>query len=152
MSLKYKKLSPNATAPTRGTSCAIGIDLYSAHDVVVLPGDRNLCKTDLQLSIPEGCYGRIAPRSGLALQHGIDVGAGVIDRDYRGNVGVLLFNFGKEPFNVKKGDRIAQLICEKILFVDLKEEETLDETERGTGGFGSTGITTIKIIDKKYSS
>ncbi|XP_038961577.1 deoxyuridine 5'-triphosphate nucleotidohydrolase isoform X12 [Rattus norvegicus] len=80
-----------------------------------------------------------APRSGLAVKHFIDVGAGVIDEDYRGNVGVVLFNFGKEKFEVKKGDRIAQLICERILYPDLEEVQTLDNTERGSGGFGSTG-------------
>ncbi|KAG8145037.1 hypothetical protein E2320_013413, partial [Naja naja] len=79
------------------------------------------------------------PRSGLAVNHFIDVGAGVIDEDYRGNVGVVLFNFGKEPFKVKKGDRIAQLICERIYYPVLEEVKVLDETERGSGGFGSTG-------------
>ena len=87
-----------------------------------------------------GCYGRIAPRSGLAHKNFIDVGAGVIDSDYRGNVGVILFNFGEQDFEVKKGDRIAQLICEKIEYPDLIEEEELAESERGDGGFGSTGV------------
>jgi dUTP pyrophosphatase len=81
----------------------------------------------------------VAPRSGLANKHFIDVGAGVIDYDYRGNVGVILFNFGKEPFKVTKGDRIAQLICERIWYPDIEECETLCDTERGEGGFGSTG-------------
>eukprot|EP00063_Salmo_salar_P008129 XP_013982964.1 PREDICTED: deoxyuridine 5'-triphosphate nucleotidohydrolase-like [Salmo salar] len=80
-----------------------------------------------------------APRSGLAAKHFIDVGAGVVDEDYRGNVGVVLFNFSKETFEVKKGDRVAQLVCERICYPDLQELKTLDETERGAGGFGSTG-------------
>ncbi|XP_073921992.1 deoxyuridine 5'-triphosphate nucleotidohydrolase, mitochondrial isoform X3 [Castor canadensis] len=80
-----------------------------------------------------------APRSGLAAKHFIDVGAGVIDEDYRGNVGVILFNFGKEKFEVKKGDRIAQLICERIFYPEIEEVQVLDDTERGSGGFGSTG-------------
>ena len=95
--------------------------------------------TDLQIAVPEGCYGRVAPRSGLAAKKFIDVGAGVIDYDYRGNVGVVLFNFGDEDFKVSKGDRIAQLICEKISYPQLEQCKTLDVTERGAGGFGSTG-------------
>lgn len=98
-------------------------------------------KTDLQVMIPEGCYGRIAPRSGLAVKNFIDVGAGVVDSDYRGNVGVILFNFSDVDFQVKRGDRVAQLICEKIEFPELVEEkENLSETARGNGGFGSTGV------------
>jgi deoxyuridine 5'-triphosphate nucleotidohydrolase len=80
-----------------------------------------------------------APRSGLAAKFGIDVGAGVIDADYRGNIGVVLFNFSDSDFTIKKGDRIAQLICEKIEMADLIEEEKLDETVRGSNGFGSSG-------------
>lgn len=100
---------------------------------------QGICKTDLQISIPEGCYGRVAPRSGLAAKNFIDVGAGVVDADYRGNLCVILFNFGKEDFIVRRGDRIAQLICEKISYPELEEVESLDETTRGEGGFGSTG-------------
>lgn len=95
--------------------------------------------TDIQIELPSGCYGRVAPRSGLAAKHFIDVGAGVIDEDYRGNVGVILFNHSTVPFEVKKGDRIAQLICEQIFYPSIEEVETLSITERGAGGFGSTG-------------
>ncbi|CAG2214482.1 unnamed protein product [Mytilus edulis] len=95
--------------------------------------------TDIQIALPEGCYGRVAPRSGLAAKHFIDVGAGVIDQDYRGNVGVIMFNFGEQEFVVNKGDRIAQLICERIYIPELEECENLNATERGDGGFGSTG-------------
>ena len=80
-----------------------------------------MCLTDIQIAVPEGTYGRVAPRSGLAHKHFIDVGAGVIDRDYRGNVGVILFNFGTSAFKVNKGDRIAQLICEKISYPTIQE-------------------------------
>ncbi|KAF2977762.1 hypothetical protein EK904_007730 [Melospiza melodia maxima] len=111
----------------------------SAYDCVIPPMEKAVVKTDIQIALPSGCYGRVAPRSGLAAKHFIDVGAGVIDEDYRGNVGVVLFNFGKETFEVKKGDRIAQLICERIYYPELEEVETLDDTERGEGGFGSTG-------------
>eukprot|EP00063_Salmo_salar_P008028 XP_013982863.1 PREDICTED: deoxyuridine 5'-triphosphate nucleotidohydrolase, mitochondrial isoform X2 [Salmo salar] len=137
--LKFSKLSENATAPTRGSAKAAGYDLFSAYDYSIGPMDKAIVKTDIQIAVPSGCYGRVAPRSGLAAKHFIDVGAGVVDEDYRGNVGVVLFNFSKETFEVKKGDRVAQLVCERICYPDLQELKTLDETERGAGGFGSTG-------------
>ncbi|XP_044836871.1 deoxyuridine 5'-triphosphate nucleotidohydrolase, mitochondrial isoform X1 [Mauremys mutica] len=137
--LRFAKLSENASAPSRGSARAAGYDLYSAYDYVIPAMEKAIVKTDIQISLPSGCYGRVAPRSGLAAKHFIDVGAGVIDEDYRGNVGVVLFNFGKEDFEVKKGDRIAQLICERIFYPELEEVQVLDDTERGTGGFGSTG-------------
>ncbi|XP_051513026.1 deoxyuridine 5'-triphosphate nucleotidohydrolase-like [Myxocyprinus asiaticus] len=139
MVLKFAKLSEHATTPSRGSNRAAGFDLYSAYDYSIRPMDKALVKTDIQIAIPQGYYGRVAPRSGLAVKNFIDVGAGVVDEDYRGNLGVVLFNFGKETFEVKKGDRIAQLICERICYPDLLELQTLDETERGAGGFGSTG-------------
>ncbi|XP_063268259.1 deoxyuridine 5'-triphosphate nucleotidohydrolase, mitochondrial isoform X2 [Prinia subflava] len=137
--LRFTKLSENAFAPSRGSARSAGYDLYSAYDCVIPPMEKAVVKTDIQIALPPGCYGRVAPRSGLAAKHFIDVGAGVIDEDYRGNVGVVLFNFGKETFEVKKGDRIAQLICERIYYPELEEVEALDDTERGEGGFGSTG-------------
>ncbi|XP_038606668.1 deoxyuridine 5'-triphosphate nucleotidohydrolase, mitochondrial [Tachyglossus aculeatus] len=137
--LQFVRLSEHATAPTRGSARAAGYDLYSAYDYSIPAMEKALVKTDIQISLPHGCYGRVAPRSGLAAKHFIDVGAGVIDEDYRGNVGVILFNFGKEKFEVKKGDRIAQLICERVFYPELEEVQGLDDTERGSGGFGSTG-------------
>ncbi|KAM8780678.1 deoxyuridine 5'-triphosphate nucleotidohydrolase, mitochondrial isoform 2-T2 [Rhynchonycteris naso] len=137
--LRFVRLSEHATAPTKGSARAAGYDLYSAYDYTVPPMEKTLVKTDIQIAVPAGCYGRVAPRSGLAAKHFIDVGAGVIDEDYRGNIGVVLFNFGKEKFEVKKGDRIAQLICERIFYPEIEEVQVLDDTERGSGGFGSTG-------------
>uniref|UniRef100_UPI00398E7125 deoxyuridine 5'-triphosphate nucleotidohydrolase-like isoform X2 n=1 Tax=Pristiophorus japonicus TaxID=55135 RepID=UPI00398E7125 len=96
--LQFAKLSDNAYPPTRGSERAAGYDLYSAYDYVVLAQDKVIVKTDIQIAVPSGFYGRVAPRSGLAAKHFIDVGAGVIDEDYRGNVGVILFNFSKESF------------------------------------------------------
>jgi dUTP pyrophosphatase len=129
--------------PKRQTTLAAGYDLYSAEDSVIIPGgDRTLVSTGLHISIPSGYYGRIAPRSGLAVKHGIGVGAGVVDEDYRGEVKILLFNHSKETFVVRFGDRIAQLILEKIATPDIVEVDNLgalDSTERGYGGFGSTG-------------
>ncbi|XP_019742294.1 deoxyuridine 5'-triphosphate nucleotidohydrolase, mitochondrial isoform X3 [Hippocampus comes] len=96
--LRFAKLSEHATTPTRGSTKAAGYDLYSAYDYSIDPMDKAVVKTDIQIAVPHGCYGRVAPRSGLAAKHFIDVGAGVVDEDYRGNVGVVLFNFGKEKF------------------------------------------------------
>lgn len=138
--LFVKKLSDNAVLPTRGSDIAAGLDLYSAEYTVIPSKDKALVKTDIALSIPEGCYGRIAPRSGLAAKHFIDVGAGVIDRDYTGNLGIVLFNFANKDFEVKRGDRIAQLILEKNLICDVKLVDELPSTNRGDGGFGSTGV------------
>ncbi|XP_061195537.1 deoxyuridine 5'-triphosphate nucleotidohydrolase-like [Saccostrea echinata] len=137
--LKFAKLSKNAFSPTRGSKLAAGYDLYSAYDYVIPAKGKVIAKTDIQIALPDGCYGRVAPRSGLAAKHFIDVGAGVIDQDYRGNVGVVMFNFADQDFEVKKGDRMAQLICERIYIPDLQECERLDDTDRGEGGFGSTG-------------
>nr|WJJ54601.1 MAG: hypothetical protein [Otus scops adenovirus] len=138
--LAYRKITENAFPPVRATPYAAGLDLRSAHDTVILPGQRALVFTDLVFQIPYGYYGRIAPRSGLALKHCIDIGAGVIDSDYRGNVGVLLVNCGDKPFHVRRGDRVAQMILEKILLPNLLEVKDVDATVRGAGGFGSTGI------------
>ncbi|KAI8776326.1 deoxyuridine 5-triphosphate nucleotidohydrolase [Biomphalaria glabrata] len=137
--MEFAKLSDNATTPTRGSPLAAGFDLYSAYDYIVPAKGKEIVKTDIQIAVPDGCYGRVAPRSGLAAKSFIDVGAGVIDQDYRGNVGVVLFNFSETDFKVNKGDRIAQLICERIYIPQLCEKPSLDNTERGTGGFGSTG-------------
>ncbi|XP_072021272.1 deoxyuridine 5'-triphosphate nucleotidohydrolase-like [Amphiura filiformis] len=138
--LKFSKLSEHAFTPARGSKLAAGFDLFSAYDYTIPAGGKILAKTDISIALPDGCYGRVAPRSGLAHKHFIDVGAGVIDQDYRGNVGVVMFNFNKENFTVAKGDRIAQLICERIFLPELEEIQTLDNTERGAGGFGSTGV------------
>ncbi|TKY89241.1 hypothetical protein EX895_001772 [Sporisorium graminicola] len=130
---------PLAKLPTRGSALAAGYDLYSAEKIVLPRGGRKVVQTGICLAIPTGHYGRVAPRSGLASKHGIDTGAGVIDEDYRGLLGVLLFNFGDSDFTINEGDRIAQLIIEKISTPEVQEVESLDETLRGAGGFGSTG-------------
>merc|ERR1712098_387853 len=137
--LQVAKLSDNATIPTRGSATAAGYDLYSAEDCVITARGKGLVKTDIQIKVPHGTYGRIAPRSGLAWKNHIDIGAGVVDEDYRGNLGVVMFNHADSVFEVKKGDRIAQLVCEKISYPELEVLDSLDETVRGEGGFGSTG-------------
>ncbi|KAK9113128.1 hypothetical protein Scep_020647 [Stephania cephalantha] len=138
--LKVKKLSEKAILPSRGSPLSAGYDLSSAIDMKVPARGKALVPTDLSISIPEGTYARVAPRSGLAWKHSIDVGAGVIDADYRGPVGVILFNHSDVDFEVKTGDRIAQLIIEKVMTPEVQEVEDLDSTVRGSGGFGSTGV------------
>lgn len=138
--LKVKRLSENAFLPTRGSKQAAGYDLYSAYDCSVPARGKNLVKTDISIAFPQGYYARVAPRSGLAWKNSIDVGAGVIDVDYRGPVGVILFNHSDEEFKITRGDRIAQLILERISTPDVVEVDDLDETERNAGGFGSTGV------------
>ena len=135
-----ERRSDTAKMPTRGSERAAGWDLYASADATIAPKGRALVPTDIAIAVPYGCYARIAPRSGLAVKHGIDVFAGVVDSDYRGTVGVVLFNAGDEPFQVAQGDRIAQLILEKIDTRPLVEVDKLDDTARAAGGFGSTGI------------
>jgi len=138
--LLVKRLSETATIPTRASAGAAGYDLASAKAVVVPARGKAICPTDLSIACPPGTYGRIAPRSGLAWKHHIDIGAGVIDADYRGNVGVVLFNHAETDFKVEVGDRIAQLILERIEIADVEEVQDLQDTQRGAGGFGSTGV------------
>ncbi|KAJ3286787.1 hypothetical protein HK104_008874 [Borealophlyctis nickersoniae] len=152
--LKVQRLSEKAKLP--------GVPLRSAATMVIPPHSRAVVPTDLSIAVPLGTYGRVAPRSGLAVKKFVDVGAGVIDADYRGPVGIVLFNFGEENLEseslkgalverprrvnvnvvcvVAEGDRIAQLLLEQIVIRDVREVESLDETIRGMGGFGSTGV------------
>jgi len=139
MSIRIKKLSPNAIIQTSGYGGAVGYDLYSNESVVVPPTHRALVGTGIAMVLPDGVYGRVAPRSGLAVKHGIQVGAGVVDPDYTGEVKVVLFNHGDKDFEVKKGDRVAQLILERCETPEVEEVGTVEDTERGAGGFGSTG-------------
>ena len=125
----------------RKSDQAAGYDLYSAEDVVSCRGGGcALVKTDVAVALPEGCYGRIAARSGIALNHKVGIMAGVVDRDYRGGIGVLMFNLSPdEEFRVQCGDRVAQLVLEKICTPPIEEVRELDETVRGSKGYGSTG-------------
>ncbi|CEG41125.1 deoxyuridine 5-triphosphate nucleotidohydrolase [Plasmopara halstedii] len=138
--LRVKRTTSEAILPTRGSSLAAGLDLSAAYDAIIPSHGKGIIKTDLVIAVPEGCYARVAPRSGLALKNFIDTGAGVIDADYRGNVGVILFNHSNEDFIVKRGDRVAQLILEKIEYPEVQEVTEIEDTERGAGGFGSTGV------------
>jgi dUTP pyrophosphatase len=137
--LKVKKLTDLATLPVKGTPHSAGYDLSSAYNYNITAGGKALIKTDIAIALPEGCYGRIAPRSSLAWKNHIDVGAGVIDADYRLGLGVVLFNHSNEDFVVIKGDRIAQLILERYESPEILECETLPDPGSSHDGFGSTG-------------
>ena len=140
MVLNVKKLVPNATLPVRASADAAGYDLYATEDCVIHPGRRTVIPLGISVKLPPGTYGRIAPRSGLAVKHGIDVLAGVIDPDYTGELKVVLFNTDwRNSFVIHPGYRIAQLILEKYEVHDVSEIETIDLTDRADGGFGSTG-------------
>ena len=138
--VEVKRLSPNATLPTRATPNSAGLDLASAYDYVIAAKSKKIIKTDLAIKIPKGCYGRIAPRSSLTLNYFIDVGAGVVDEDFSGNICIILFNFSNEDFYISKGDRVAQLIFEQIVIAPVVEVGDVSSTIRGDRGFGSSGI------------
>ncbi len=138
-SLRFKKLDPKAVLPTRGSPAAAGLDLYSIEAVSLNPNQRSLVRTGLAVAIPEGFYGRVAPRSGLATKNGIDVLAGVIDADYRGEIQCLLHNTGDEVVELPAQTRVCQLIIEKIITPTPVLVDDLTDTTRGSGGFGSTG-------------
>lgn len=129
--------------PVYATAQSAGADLLAAvaADVTLLPGARMLVPTGLQLALPEGYEAQIRPRSGLALRHGVTVlnSPGTVDADYRGEVGVILVNLGKEPFVIERGMRIAQLVVAPVAQVVFDEGTSLPDTDRGAGGFGSTG-------------
>lgn len=135
-----KRLRPSALLPVRGSEAAAGFDISASEANVVPAGGKAIVMTGLSIAIPEGTYARIAPRSGLAAKHMINTGAGVVDYDYRGEIGVVLFNHGPQDFPVAAGDRIAQLILEEVCMANCVEVQSLDETARGSGGFGSTGV------------
>lgn len=137
--LNFRKLDPRAVLPTRGSSFSAGLDLYSIEAVSLGPGQRVIARTGLAVAIPAGFYGRVAPRSGLATKKGLDVLAGVIDADYRGEIGCLLHNTGEERIELAENSKICQLIVEKIITPLAAWADELSETERGGGGFGSTG-------------
>ena len=141
--LKLKKLRPQAVLPVRATTGSAGLDLSACIDapMTLAPGQRALIPTGLAAAIPAGTAGMIYARSSLGVKHGIALsnGVGVIDSDYRGEISVGLCNFSSEPYTIQPGERIAQLVLHPVLLLPVEEADSLDETARGAGGFGSTG-------------
>ena len=137
--LQWAPSSPLGFPPHRASEGAAGLDLRASRPITIPAQESRVVQTDIQIRVPEGTYGRIAPRSGLAKDYNIDTMAGVIDSDYRGAISVILFNHGRAEFAVERGDRIAQLICEKISNPTLQKCQSLSDTVRNTHGFGSTG-------------
>lgn len=141
--VKLKKLTPNAIIPTYGTAQSAGADLYSGMEqpVTIEPGKTEFIHTGIAIAIPEGLVGLVYARSGMACKKGIAPAnkVGVIDADYRGEIMVALYNHGNEAVTVEPGDRIAQLVLTPFITAAFDEADALDETDRGNGGFGSTG-------------
>lgn len=176
--LLVKCHSNHATLPRRATEGSAGYDLYSSEACSIGPGERRIVSTDISIEVPQGTYGRIAPRSGLAVKWGINVLAGVIDlvslsilfdslfellihsfylQDYRGVIGVVLVNHSNLPFKIDMGDRIAQLILEVCATPEVEEAKELSQTIRGEDGFGSTGGASLapvvnEIVELDYDS
>ncbi len=141
MELKVKKLSDDAILPQYAHPGDAGLDLFACQCVEIGPGEHALVKTGISIELPVNTEAQVRPRSGLALKHGISVlnTPGTIDEGYRGEVGVILVNLGREKFVVEKGAKIAQMVIKPVLRVDVKEVADLSDTKRGSGGFGSTG-------------
>lgn len=141
LSLKVKRLHPEASLPRYETEGAAGMDLTALEAIDIPPGEWRRVRTGLALEIPNGYEGQVRPRSGLAMAHGVTVlnAPGTIDSDYRGEVMVALINFGKEPYLIKCGERMAQLVLCPVSRASIVAVEELETTDRGAGGFGSTG-------------
>ncbi|MBR1487015.1 MAG: dUTP diphosphatase [Synergistaceae bacterium] len=141
MNVKIFRESPNIAIPTYATPGSSGVDLCSTMYCMIKPGDQALIPTGIKIAIPEGYEAQIRPRSGLALDKKITIpnSPGTIDSDYRGEILVLLKNEGEDPFTLRFGDRIAQMVFVPVVQANFEEVKALDETKRGSGGFGSTG-------------
>lgn len=142
MTIKFKRIHPEATLPAYAHEGDAGMDVRSVEELEILPGARALVHTGLVMMLPPGWEAQVRPRSGLALKHGVTVlnTPGTIDAGYRGEVGVILANFGSEPFRVAKGDKVAQIVVAPVVRAGIVEAAEVDDTERGAGGFGSTGV------------
>ena len=133
-------------APVKSSPNSVGFDLASPRNAVIPPNNWITLFTDIAIKLPAGTYGRIAPRSGLSALYGVSVDAGVIDPDYTGNIGVVLVNRSRKPFAIHAGDRIAQLICEKAAYPELREIQDLKTTVRGASGFGASGTSGFSLF------
>ena len=142
MTLRFKKVHPDAVLPAEAHPSDAGMDLRSVDDLTLAPGQRALVHTGLVMLLPPLYEAQVRPRSGLALKNGVTVlnTPGTIDSGYRGEVGVILINLGQAAFDVRKGDKIAQMVIAPVTQPNIEETDVVDETDRGSGGFGSTGV------------
>ena len=142
MTLRFRRIHPDAVLPSYAHPSDAGMDVRSVDDLTIAPGKRALVHTGLVMLLPPMYEAQVRPRSGLALKSGVTVlnTPGTIDAGYRGEVGVILANFGEADFQVKKGDKIAQIVIAPVTQPEIVETTEVDETDRGSGGFGSTGI------------
>ena len=142
MTVKFRKSDPEAVLPAYAHPGDAGMDVRSVEELIIEPGGRKLVRTGLVMMLPPGYEAQVRPRSGLALKNGVTVlnTPGTIDEGYRGEVGVILANFGAEPFKVEKGAKIAQIVIAPCTRAEIVETDEVDETARGAGGFGSTGV------------
>ena len=141
ITIKVKKIK-NVALPEYKSKQASGLDIYSAEDITLKAGTFTTVSTGIAIELPDQYEAQIRPRSGLASKYGIGIlnSPGTIDSDYRGEIKIILFNFSKKDFRIKKGDRIAQMVITKVIKAEIKEVQNLSSTERQEGGFGSTGI------------
>ena len=142
MKLKIQKVVEDVKVPCYAHEGDAGMDLYSAEECVLKPGERKLINTGIKIALPIGYEAQVRPKSGLALKHGISIvnTPGTIDAGYRGLVGVIAINHGSEEFKIEKNQKIAQMVINKIESANVVEVDSLDDTSRGEGGFGSTGL------------
>ena len=140
--LKVVKINKDAILPNYAHPGDAGLDIYSVEEKTLNPGERALIKTGIKIELPKNTEAQMRPRSGLALKHGISLvnSPGTIDEGYRGEIGVIVINHGQEAFTVEKGMKICQMVVKPVWTVNVEEVSELDDTERGTGGFGSTGV------------
>ena len=142
VNIEVQKIKDNAIIPKYAHEGDAGVDLYSTEEYLLKPGERVLVSTGIKVAIPKGYEAQIRPKSGLALKHGISVvnTPGTIDSGYRGEVGVIAVNLGKEEYKIEKGKKVAQMVINKVEEAEFEEVDELDETSRNDGGFGSTGL------------
>ncbi len=140
MKIKISKTAPEAKTPAYAKNGDAGMDLYACEELILRPGERRIIATGIKMEIPGGYAGLVWDKSGLAVNNGLKVIAGVVDSGYRGEIKVGLINLGKENFEVKHGSKIAQIIIQKVEAAELIETERLSDSERGSNGFGSTGL------------
>ena len=142
MTLRFRKVHPDAVLPSYAHPSDAGMDVRSVADMTIAPGKRALVPTGLVMLLPPLYEAQVRPRSGLALKHGVTVlnAPGTVDSGYRGEVGVILVNLGEADFQVRKGDKIAQIVIAPVTQPEIAETAEVDETDRGSGGFGSTGV------------